>query len=215
MPALDTLQDIQTAYADATLAAHDLDYTTFLARYRGQKAEWILGRAYLMSPITGQHNEINAFVYNLLVLYLNKTEGGKVRSDRFSMKLSETYAPEPDVLVVTPPHLERLTETALLGPADIAIEIVSEESKKRDRGFKFDEYEIHGVKEYWIIDPLRNEALFYVLDEAGVYQANHADSDGIYTSAVLPRLRFPVQVLFQYPAPDAEAVVELVRQMLA
>jgi len=36
------------------------------------------------------------------------------------------------------------------GPADLAIEIVSEESRLRDRGEKFAEYEVGGVKEYWI-----------------------------------------------------------------
>lgn len=42
--------------------------------------------------------------------------------------------------------------------ADIVGEIVSKESGKRDRGEKFEEYDASGVREYWLIDPRRNDA---------------------------------------------------------
>jgi Uma2 family endonuclease len=48
-------------------------------------------------------------------------------------------------------------------PADLAVEIVPTESRLRDRGQKLAEYEMGGVREYWIIDPERRQAAFYVL----------------------------------------------------
>ena len=48
------------------------------------------------------------------------------------------------------------------GPADVVIEIISTGSRSTDRRTKFAEYEQLGVPEYWLIDPLRRQAEFYV-----------------------------------------------------
>ena len=46
-------------------------------------------------------------------------------------------------------HLDRLTDSHLSGPADLAVEIVSPDSLGRDRGDKFAEYGAAGIPEYW------------------------------------------------------------------
>ena len=51
--------------------------------------------------------------------------------------------------------------TYLDGPADVVVEIISPESRLRDRGEKFAEYEMGGVREYWLIDSERHEADWY------------------------------------------------------
>lgn len=38
------------------------------------------------------------------------------------------------------------------GAPDLVIEVLSPSTAKRDRGVKFDVYERHGVREYWLID---------------------------------------------------------------
>ena len=47
------------------------------------------------------------------------------------------------------------------------VEIASPESRLRDRGEKFAEYEAGSVREYWLIDRERKEADFYRLGERG------------------------------------------------
>jgi Uma2 family endonuclease len=72
------------------------------------------------------------------------------------------------------------------GAADVAVEIVSPESDEHDRGKKFLEYEAAGVPEYWLIDPIRREVLFYARGDEGRYHALPADEQGRHASRILP-----------------------------
>jgi Uma2 family endonuclease len=113
---------------------------------------------------------------------------------------------EPDLVFVSTAHADRLRETYIDGPADLAVEIVSPESVARDRGEKFVEYETGGVLEYWLIDPLRREARFHRRGEDGRYHPGPVDADGFYHSVVLPEFRLRVDWLWQDPLPTAEAL---------
>ena len=43
----------------------------------------------------------------------------------------------------------------MLFPApDFAVEVLSPSTQKNNRGIKFDDYALHNVSEYWIIDPI-------------------------------------------------------------
>ncbi|GIV15968.1 MAG: hypothetical protein KatS3mg022_1403 [Armatimonadota bacterium] len=98
-------------------------------------------------------------------------------------------------------NLHRLKENYLDGAADLVVEVISPESRARDRGEKFYEYEAAGVREYWLIDPERKRAEFYQLDEDGAYQAMLIASKGVYHSKVLEGLWIQVEWLWQQPEP--------------
>jgi Uma2 family endonuclease len=108
---------------------------------------------------------------------------------------------EPDILFVAREHLARLKETFLDGPADLVIEILSPESRLRDRGDKRAECEAGGVREYWLIDPERREADFYVLDARGRYRLVEVGPDGIYESPTLAGFRLNLAWLWRDPLP--------------
>jgi len=112
-------------------------------------------------------------------------------------------AREPDLLFVAQEHLDRLSEARLSGPADLVIEVVSDDSVARDRADKFYEYQAAGIPEYWIIDsrPGRSRVDFYVLDHQGRYQPVPADSDGRYHATVLPGLWLQVEWLMAEEPP--------------
>ena len=82
--------------------------------------------------------------------------------------------------------LSLLLDTTLSVTADFVIEIVSGD-RTRDRSAKFNEYEAGGVGEYWILDPARNRAEFYLRDSAGVFRVQTptvgADGRETYTCA--------------------------------
>ncbi len=170
-------------------------------------AEWVDGKVILMSPPSDRHQDLSDFLTALMRIFVEEHGLGKVRSAAFQMKLA-TSGREPDILFVAKENLDRVKKNRLVGPADLAVEIVSPESRKRDRQTKFLEYEQAGVKEYWLIDPEREQVEFYFLDERGVYQAIPLDED-VFHSEVLKGLELDTAWLWQEPLPPLMHVLKV------
>ena len=77
---------------------------------------------------------------------------GKVVGAPVDMVLSEHRVTQPDVAFIAKERLH-IIQRVIMGPVDLAAEIISLGSRNRDRIEKRDLYEQHGVREYWIIDP--------------------------------------------------------------
>ncbi|MEP7187736.1 MAG: Uma2 family endonuclease [Roseiflexaceae bacterium] len=172
-------------------------------------AEWVDGAIIMMSPASDQHQDLVEFLITILRLFNESQQAGWVRSGPFLMRTDvKPSGREPDILFVTKERMQLVQPTFLDGPADLIIEIVSPESIGRDRGEKFVEYEAAGVKEYWLIDPLRQQAEFYQLDDQGVYRAAALDADGRYYSIMLPSFWLRVTWLWQKPLPPLLSVLK-------
>lgn len=189
-----------------------MNYVEFLAWANEDiHAEWVDGKVFLMTPASRRHQQLALFLSNMLNLAATKFGLGQVLTAPFQMKLSQLKrGREPDILFIAAEHLERLTDQYLDGPADLVVEIVSPESTGRDRGEKFIEYEAAGVPEYWLIDPQREEAEFYVLDGRGRYRLAVLDAESRFESSVMPGVWVRVDWLWQDPLPS---VVEVARQL--
>lgn len=187
-------------------------------------AEWVDGEVIVHMPATQLHQVVKIFLVRLLSAFADLFRLGRVLDAPFEMKLSPTGpAREPDVLFVSTANLSQLTERRLNGPADLVIEIVSDDSVTRDRDDKFFEYEAAGLPEYWIIDPRpqRRRAYFYQLDDRGRYQPVTLDANDAYHSRVLPGFWLKPDWLWQDPLPDpltaltqvvgADKVIEFIR----
>ncbi len=150
------------------------------------RAEWVQGKVIVYSPPKNAHQNVVEFLYELLSLFVRLLNLGKVRIAPFEMKLTAS-ARQPDILFIARENLDRLTEERLVGPADLIIEIISDDSVYRDRYQKFQEYRDAGVREYWVIDPRPNKQRsdFFRLDEAGEYELYATKDDERVTSHVL------------------------------
>jgi Uma2 family endonuclease len=172
-------------------------------------AEWVDGRIVLMSPSNADHQFIVGFLYRLLAHFLETRGLGLLLLAPFLMRLpSRPSGREPDLLFLSREHVDRFRDTYIDGPADLVVEIVSPDSGERDRGEKFAEYETAGVPEYWLLDPLRQDALFYVLGPDGRYRRGPLDADGFYHSTVLAGFRLKVTWLWQRPLPPVGTLVQ-------
>ena len=170
-------------------------------------AEWVDGEIEMSSPASLKHQQINRFLTGVLDSFVRMNDLGEVVFAPFQMKLPKGGpGREPDIIYVNKANLGRLRKTYLDGPADLAVEITSPESLDRDRRVKFQQYAIGGVKEYWFIDPLRDEAAFYQLDNNGQYQKIPLEY-GKYTSRELPGLWLQMDWLWQAKKPGVEDVL--------
>ncbi len=187
-----------------------MTYEEFLAQAdEDTPAEWVDGEVVLMSPASKRHQDVADFLTVLLRHFVEAHQLGLVLSAPFQMKLAaRPSGREPDVLFVSGDRADRLKEMYLDGPADLVVEVVSAESRARDRVDKFYEYEQGGVREYWLIDPPGKQAEFYLLGDDGSYHAAPVGPDGEFHSVVLNGLRLKVDWLWQEPLPPLLRVLK-------
>ncbi len=186
-----------------------ISFEEFLRWDSGEGAhEWVDGRIIEMPPVSDRHAEIVTFLFKLLGIATEIKELGIIRGEPFVMRAT-TKGPgrSPDLMFISNMNLSRIQELYLLGPADIAIEVVSPGSHKTDYFAKRDEYERSGIPEYWIIDPDGNKTTFLVLDESGRY-VDAELIDGRYISKLLGGLSIDSLWFLIDPMPSTHSILK-------
>lgn len=174
----------------------------------GQKADLINGIIYMASPDSLEANDLNAFLCFLMRGYVAaRNLGGKVFVSRFAFELSEIRAPEPDVAYVRPERMELVEHRGMRGGPDIAVEIVSRESRTRDYEDKKQLYLEAGVGEYWLVDPLARRVEFWRLD-VDRYELVPLERNRIFRSEVLPGFWLDVEWLLAASPPNDYACLQ-------
>jgi Uma2 family endonuclease len=201
---------IQSDTSTETISADE-----YMARYAHDFYEWVKGELQKLPPISMKHDALTGYFSRLLQAYLSLNVIGQIRHAPFVMRLDATDSRrEPDLQVILDSNPGDLSDTAMIGPAGICIEVVSEESVARDHGEKFAEYEKAGVQEYWIVDPLRDTCRFNRLNEAGVYIPVQVEQDGSYETPLLPGFRLNVAILWREQLPDYFEIGHTVQEMV-
>ena len=82
----------------------------------------------------------------------------------------------PDIMVIC--DNDKLNKRGVFGAPDLVVEIVSESTIKRDYVTKFYGYINFGVKEYWIVNPLKEKITVYesIGDNLNVYDYTFKDA---------------------------------------
>ena len=192
-------------------------YERYVAFFpEGMKGDLIDGHAIIDMSTSVLHERLFRFLLFVLHGYTEEKGLGEVFGSRTTMRVDDENGYEPDVLFIRADRMDILPVKDVKAPVDLAVEIVSPTSGKRDRETKFEGYERVGVPEYWLIDPVRREAAFYRLDgepyhPGGAYRAV-ALADGVFESLAVEGFRLDPQTLFADPLPSAFAVL---RDLLA
>lgn len=201
---------------DTLTPATDVSEEDYMQHYAPAHYEWRAGEVFPMSPVHDRHDALSRYLATLIDAYLEARPLGELRQDPFVMRLPNIPSRrQPDLQVIRQDNPHVLTPTFMDGPADICVEIVSPGSVVMDRGTKYDEYARGGVREYWLIDPTNNDALFYRLQDAGVYQRQVIADDGHYRTPLLPDFRLHVPTLWTAPLPGPSAIVQMMQAMLS
>ena len=122
----------------------------------GQRAELIDGTIYDMAPPSYQHQRLVMELSATLRNYI-KAKGGscEVLPAPFAVFLNQddyNYV-EPDISIICDPA--KITDKGCNGAPDFIIEIVSPSSQRMDYLTKLFKYRTAGVREYWIVNPLK------------------------------------------------------------
>ena len=161
------------------------DYTVedIYALPEGTRAELIDGQIYYMAPPSRRHQNLLFSISRVIADYIDQ-KGGSCEVDiaPFAVFLNENdknYV-EPDIAVIC--DTSKLNDRGCSGAPDWIIEIVSPASRKMDYFTKLFKYRTAGVREYWIVDPVKNLILIYNFDTSDSEQYTFTDTIkvGIY-----------------------------------
>ena len=151
------------------------DYLTWMDDVRRELHD---GFIKLMTPApSSKHQELST---NLVSICWNFLRNKKCKiyhapsdvrfpKDRKSKEDQQVYTVlQPDLYIVC--DLSKIDSRGCLGAPDMIIEIVSPENSKRDVKDKFEIYQEHGVREYWIVNPNDENVTVFILDDKSKFQ---------------------------------------------
>jgi Uma2 family endonuclease len=172
------------------------------------KVEFINGEIIVHSPVMKRHNEANGLLYKILDTYVRKKDLGFVGFEKIMVVFTRNDY-EPDLVFFDKVESDEMKPTQTLFPVpDFVVEVLSNGTKKYDRGIKYDDYETHKVKEYWIIDPDNEVVEQYILKD-DVYELVYKSSQGMIKSVVVKDFEIPIRAIF-----DADINFEVLQKMM-
>ncbi len=149
----------------------------------GERAELIDGKIYYMAPPNTKHQRLVHFFDREIGNYIQNHKGEcEVFPAPFAVFLSENnenYV-EPDISIIC--DKSKITDKGCDGAPDWIIEIVSTSSKSIDYFTKLFKYRTAGVREYWIVDPMKELVMVYRFEKEVMEQYSFGEDVpvGIY-----------------------------------
>lgn len=87
----------------------------------------------------------------------------------------------------------------MCGAPDLIVEILLPGNSQKEMGAKFKLYEESGVKEYWVVNPLEEHVLIYVLNENHQFTGLRPyTKEEQMTSSIFPDLKIDLPQVFSY-----------------
>lgn len=154
----------------------------------GERAELIEGQIYYMAPPGRTHQKWSMLLSNIISDYIKRNNGNcEVYAAPFAVFLDndEINYVEPDISVICDPA--KLDDKGCHGAPDWIIEIVSPGSRQMDYFIKLFKYQKAGVREYWIVDPAKEQVVVYGFEKEVMEQYSFGDeiAVGIYDGFVV------------------------------
>jgi len=134
-----------------------------------ERAELIDGKIYYMSTPSRTHQRVLSSIFVKIANYIDLQKGKcEVDVSPFAVFLNNdniNYV-EPDILVVCDDS--KFDDKGCHGAPDWVIEIVSPSSRYMDYFIKLFKYRTAGVREYWIVDPIRQRVTVYFFEKESI-----------------------------------------------
>ena len=118
-------------------------------RYELHDGELIL----IPSPNTAHQTTSMKIGYRMFS-FVEENDLGQVFSAPYDVLFSDTQVVQPDLLFISNEREHIRTPANIQGAPDLIVEILSPSSVRRDWRYKRELYASHGVREYWIVDPV-------------------------------------------------------------
>lgn len=130
------------------------------------------------------------------VRFVEETNAGVVVGSPVDVFLSEHDAYQPDILFVAKDRQGIIEENGVHGAPDLVVEVLSPSTGYYDLTHKKRVYAEHGVKEYWIVDPIEKTVEVFENVEGTYISFAQARNEGTVPSCLLEGFEVTLADLF-------------------
>jgi Uma2 family endonuclease len=179
------------------------------------KAEFINGEVIIHSPTNRQNWKISNLLSSTLSVFSGLHKLGNVGTEKVMIALTRNDY-EPDLVFFSNEKAAEFYDEQVLFPApDFIVEILSKSTAAKDKGIKKLDYAANGIKEYWIIDPVKEQISQYILFSSTDKQylpAKIFNIDDDIESWVIKGFIIPVRAIFD-EATNLETLQNIIQSV--
>jgi Uma2 family endonuclease len=177
-------------------------YEEFLALTEGneKRYEYIDGEVYLLTSPRTIHQKILGEMH---ILFYNWFKGKKCRPMLAPYDITLKRSPdninivEPDIVVICDLEENLNEKDYYIGTPALAVEIISESTRRKDTIKKLDLYMSTGINEYWIVNPLNKEITIYLFEQNDIIKNETYKKNEIAASYIFTGLKIKLKDIFQ------------------
>jgi len=163
----------------------------------GWQYQVIHGRLFMVPAPAPMHQQIVIRLGAALFSFLRQHPLGAVFPAPTDVLVPGKAEPvQPDLVFVAAERAHIVTQRAVEGAPDLAVEVLSPSNWLDDRRVKFTLYAEIGVHEYWIVDPQERTIEVFALQERRYALVNRFGPDEILRSDLLPGFEVAVGDIF-------------------
>jgi Uma2 family endonuclease len=162
------------------------------------KCEYLDGQLIVHSPASLDHEHLALFVGAVLHEFVSAGSLGRVFGSNAVMQLGQRRF-SPDVSVLLAVNYGRIRGQRVIGPMDLAVEVISASTRAWDFETKVPAYREGRVGEIWLIDAERRQ--FAAHAWTGEEYLSRVLATGSWSSVAIPGLEVRLDCLWQNPLP--------------
>ena len=143
-----------------------------------------------------KHQKIAGFMYRTVADFVELRNMGTVLISPTDVVLSNHDVAQPDILFVSNERAGIITEANIQGAPDLVVEVLSPTTEGHDRGYKLTLYSRHGVREYWLVDPVAERVEVFTAGAEGLTLTATYQRSQTLVSPLLPELSIDLERVF-------------------
>ena len=169
----------------------------YMSTPEGTRYQLLDGELIFAPSPTVKHQTLLANLYRLVYAFVSETNLGRVWFAPLDVVLSDHDVAQPDLMFVSNEGANIVTGGNVQGAPDLVVEILSPSTSGYDQGYKRALYALHGVSEYWLVDPDAETVEVLVLGEESFNSYSVLRTGETLESPLLEGLSLPLEDLFR------------------
>src|SRR5690606_21577845 len=180
-----------------------VSYEEFMEIYENSdlRMEYINEEIVLLSSPSTFHQDISGNIHVILRSYLKgkkcKVFYAPFDVHFFKKDIDTPDVMQPDLLIACDYDVAVNENDRYMGTPTLCIEILSKSTRSKDMIDKLNTYMLSGVKEFWIVDPVKLTALVYSFEDFTIHEFTIYKSQEMLRSIVFDDLEIPLDDIFE------------------